>query len=293
MVGRLQSNFRSGNIAEHLGVLLLKGLAAVAEVPRQEDVGIDAFATLLRRDEDGNSYAEDAFVVQLKSQSTRQLHYSDHEVLWLTGQQQPVFIGLVSRSDSSISLYPTVVANQAILALQASSVTLLPERSPGSYSWTSGTSPHSAIAYLGDPVLRWTVSDIGDPEWARGSYAMMKRFLAAARKEYELISVGRCSRLDWQTGVAESVTSSFGLMKGGPGELKVIASKSLPYLQAVMMNAMALPEQSRNALLIPLLLLLKQYRELGLEMEMQESFDKMAIAMIAKDAQERQPSSPP
>lgn len=288
MVGRLQSDFRSGNIAEHLGVLLLKGLAAVAEVPRQEDVGIDAFATLLRRDSDGNSYAEDPFVVQLKSQSTRRIDYSGHEVTWLTGQQQPVFIGLVSRADSSIALYSTVVANQAILALHSSSVSLVLERSGGPYSWKSGADPESAIAYLGDPVLRWSVRDIGDPEWAYKSYSMMKRFLAAARKEYELLSVGRCSRLDWQTGVPDSVVSSFGLMKGGSSELKMIAAKSIPYLQSVMMNAVTLPEQNRNALLIPLLLLLKQYRELGVEMEMQDAFDKMALAMIASDMNERQ-----
>lgn len=61
MVGRLHARFRSGNIAEYLGVLLLKGIAAVPEVPRQEDVGIDAVANLLRQDPDGNSYAEDSW----------------------------------------------------------------------------------------------------------------------------------------------------------------------------------------------------------------------------------------
>jgi hypothetical protein len=58
MAGRLRSSFRSGNLAEHLGLLLLKGIAAVADVPRTEDVGLDAIASLLRRDEDGNCYAD-------------------------------------------------------------------------------------------------------------------------------------------------------------------------------------------------------------------------------------------
>ena len=69
MPGRLRTSFRSGNLAEHLGLLLLKGIAAVADVPRTEDVGLDAVATLLRRASDGNCYAEDGFVVQLKSYS--------------------------------------------------------------------------------------------------------------------------------------------------------------------------------------------------------------------------------
>lgn len=37
--------------ASRLDVLLLKGIAAVAEVHRQEDVGIDAVVTLLRLDD--------------------------------------------------------------------------------------------------------------------------------------------------------------------------------------------------------------------------------------------------
>jgi len=39
MPGRLRTSFRSGNLAEQLGLLLLRGIAAVADVPRTEDVG--------------------------------------------------------------------------------------------------------------------------------------------------------------------------------------------------------------------------------------------------------------
>ncbi len=35
MPGRLRSSFRSGNLAEHLGLLLLKGIAAVLKSPGQ------------------------------------------------------------------------------------------------------------------------------------------------------------------------------------------------------------------------------------------------------------------
>src|SRR5436305_14802175 len=88
MPGRLRTSFRSGNLAEHLGLLLLKGIAAVADVPRTEDIGLDAVATLLRRDADGNCYAEDGFVVQLKSYSETSIEYRHHELTWLLGQSQ-------------------------------------------------------------------------------------------------------------------------------------------------------------------------------------------------------------
>jgi hypothetical protein len=50
MPGRRRTNCRSGDLNEHLGLLLPKGIAAVADMARPEDVGIDAVATLLRRD---------------------------------------------------------------------------------------------------------------------------------------------------------------------------------------------------------------------------------------------------
>src|SRR5438132_14267048 len=96
MAGRLRTNFRSGNLAENLGLLLLKGIAAVADVPRTEDIGLDAVATLLRRDADGNCYAEDSFGVQLKAASETSLEYTDHGLTWFLGQSQPFFIGRVS-----------------------------------------------------------------------------------------------------------------------------------------------------------------------------------------------------
>src|SRR5213593_2535807 len=103
MPGRLRTSYRSGNLAEHLGLLLPRGIAAVAEVARTEDVGLDAVATLLRRDPDGNCYAEDGFVVQLKSYSQTSIEYRDHELSWLLGQSQPMFIGRVLLPESRIS----------------------------------------------------------------------------------------------------------------------------------------------------------------------------------------------
>src|SRR6266446_5061058 len=119
MAGRLRTTFRSGNLAEDLGLLLLKGVAAVADVPRPEDIGFDAIATLLRRDADGNSYAEDSFFVQLKAVSESTLEYRGHELTWFLGQSQPFFIGRVSLADAKLSLYPTFLINHASKALHA------------------------------------------------------------------------------------------------------------------------------------------------------------------------------
>ncbi len=59
MPGRRHKHFRSGDINQELGILLLKGVAPVASVPRPEDFGIDAIGTLLRESRATNptSYA--------------------------------------------------------------------------------------------------------------------------------------------------------------------------------------------------------------------------------------------
>ena len=75
--------------------------------------------TLLRPADDDNYYAEDTFVVQIESASVRSIKYEGHELRWLVGQSQPMFIGLVSLDESSISHYPTIHVNHAVLALHA------------------------------------------------------------------------------------------------------------------------------------------------------------------------------
>ena len=83
MAGRRHKDFRSGDLNEDLGVLLLKSIAAVATVPRPEDVGIDAVATLLREGPGDMLIAENSFYVQFKSSGDREVTYSGHEVRWL------------------------------------------------------------------------------------------------------------------------------------------------------------------------------------------------------------------
>jgi hypothetical protein len=74
--GRRLESYRVGDLNEELGILLLKSLAAVAPIPRQEDFGLDAVATLLRPDPNSRCvYAEKSFYVQFKTQSQNSISY--------------------------------------------------------------------------------------------------------------------------------------------------------------------------------------------------------------------------
>jgi len=156
---------------------LLKGIAAVAEVTRTEDIGLDAIATLLRLDNDGNLYAEDSFVVQLKADSLTSIQYQDHELEWLIGQTQPMFIGLVSLHRSQVSLYSTLFVNHAVLSLHAKKVAIRFGRSNLApvfrgqkwLPWQSEADDEATV-WLGAPVLQWTLSDLRDREWPIRAY---------------------------------------------------------------------------------------------------------------------------
>ncbi len=286
MPGRLRSSFRTGNLTEHLGLLLLKGIAAVAEVARPEDIGLDAIATLLRRDDDGNCYAEDSFVVQLKSESAKNLKYQGHELEWFVGQSQPMFIGLVSLANSQISLYPTLFVNHAVLALHARKVTVrfgasdLPPFFAGQ-KWAAwkGESDHGATVWLGEPLLRWTLSDLVDQDWAKRTYDTLKLFLAVAHREIELLSFGQCSVLEWSTNDASSIKSQSGMMKGHPDDLESLADRCAPCFHAIMLSAMSMPDDSGNSLMISLITLAAALRNIGVEIDPDNLFGKFFFAL--------------
>ena len=172
MPGRRRTSFRFGDLAEHLGLLLLKGVAAVAEVPRPEDIGFDAVASLLRRDEDGNSYAENSFFVQLKAESESTVNYGGHALKWFMGQSLPMFIGRVSLAEARISLYPTLFVNQAVQALHSEEVTIRFGTSPIPPLLTglpcspwAGRTETSVDVWLGEPLVQWKLGMITDRFW--------------------------------------------------------------------------------------------------------------------------------
>ena len=102
---RRGKNFRSGDLAEQLGLYLLQSMALVAPVPRTEDVGIDVVCTLISEYDQYSYLAEDSFYVQIKSDSIREIEYSDVEVQWLTNLKLPLFVAVVDKAEMMVSIY--------------------------------------------------------------------------------------------------------------------------------------------------------------------------------------------
>ncbi|MEX2093829.1 MAG: hypothetical protein WD971_14180 [Pirellulales bacterium] len=290
MPGRRRTSFRSGDLAEDLGIFLLKGIAAVAEVTRQEDVGLDAIATLLRRDDDGNSYAEDTFVVQLKSESEDEIEYCDHGFQWFTQQALPMFIGRVSLIRSEIALYPTIFANQAIWSLHAADIRIrfgnsdLPPmlreqlRSP----WTiSGERP---TVWLGEPLMRWTAAELVDRNWCNGAYRMLKRFIPKVQRELALLSLGQSSVIEWSTNDADSIRVKRGMMKGHPSDLQSTIDQCEPSLYALMLKGLTLPDSTGEPILHCLEGLINELRKLDVSIDV-DNLVKMLHFAVKKRAE--------
>ena len=177
MPGRRLGSYRKGDWNEELGILLLKSLAAVAPIPRQEDFGLDAVGTLLRPVQNNFVYAEDSFYIQLKSESKRSLSYKDHELDWLKNLQLPFFIGQVRRRDSSLRLLPAHVLNEFFVLRDFRNFKELIIRIHDDGSAKRLAKGESYELYLGDPLLTINIKQASDTAFIEQAYKILKDYL--------------------------------------------------------------------------------------------------------------------
>jgi len=162
-------DFRSGDLCEAMGILLLKGIAAVAEVARPEDVGIDAVGTLLRPGPDDLLVAEDSFFVQIKSSSKDHIDYDENGVCWLKELRLPFFIGSVDKKSSCMALYSTNrLAGFLISSRERATYRLHLQKTD-----TTST-PERTEIYIGPAIAKWTVSQLCDKEHIERLYRVIK-----------------------------------------------------------------------------------------------------------------------
>jgi hypothetical protein len=204
MAGRRHKCFRSGDLNEELGILLLKGVAAVATVARPEDIGIDAIATLLREADDNLLFAENSFYVQLKSAYETTVKYQGHEVRWLEGLKLPFFIGSVDKRGTSLTLYAAHRLSQALIENSWEEIELVlnPENHVafGFNAATEEVGTKTRKVDIGPPLLRWAVEDLSNPERMRQLYACLKPYLDAEQKNIDFRPVRYYQSISWKTG---------------------------------------------------------------------------------------------
>lgn len=192
MPGRRHKGFRQGDLAEDLGVALLKSIAAVASGPRPEDFGLDAVATLLRSE--GNLlYAEDSFCVQFKRASIREITYSGHEAAWLRELRLPFFVASVDRSATNLSLYSSHRLTQLLASESPESICLKLEAPPNDEKLTATS------IQIGPPVLQWSMSDAHSSAFSELAYSVLKPLIQTEQRNLLYRHAHFVEGLTWTT----------------------------------------------------------------------------------------------
>lgn len=238
VAGRLHKDFRSGNPNEELGILLLKGVAAVATVPRPEDVGIDAIATLLREDANDMLIAENSFYVQFKSAADRTVKYVAHEVHWLHGLKLPFFIGSIRKADATIDLYAAHRLSQVLIENQYDEIELVlnPENDVhfGLNPKTEDVSEKSRRVDVGPPLLRWSINDIANRGAMNQVYSCLKTYLEAEQKNIDFRGIRYYEAISWETGKQPRCNEAACLMHGlSDAALAPVLRAMSPHLLAI------------------------------------------------------------
>jgi len=178
MTGRRLRSYRIGDLNEELVILLLKSLAAVAPIPRQEDFGLDAVATLLRPDQKSSCvYAEKSFYVQFKTESRYPLSYQGHELEWLKNLQLPLFIGQVRRQDSTLRLFPAHGLNEIFVLRDFRDFKELIVKLQDQGKAKRLVNQDRCEVFLGEPLLSFNMEQASDSVFTDRAYQILRDYL--------------------------------------------------------------------------------------------------------------------
>lgn len=199
MPGFRGKNLRSGDLAEQLGLVLLQNVSLVTPVPRTEDVGIDAVATILRNYDSYNYVAEESFFIQLKSLSVSEIIYKDEQVRWLIELQLPLFIGIVDRKKSTIYIYSSYHLSDTIATNPDRKEIAIDLTNFSQYD-CSDTNENTKIP-IGPCVISWSFDTLeSNSNFIDDFYTVLKPHIVFMKQALETRRVGYVESITWHTG---------------------------------------------------------------------------------------------
>ena len=201
MPARRGKNFRSGDLAEQLGLYLLQSVALVAPVPRTEDIGIDVVCTLISEYDQYSYLAEDSFYVQIKSGSVREIEYSDVGVQWLTNLKLPLFVAVVDKAETKVSIYTCKRLYDAIaLKKDRKEIKLILAENKNENIFYLVDEEQTDI-FLGPPIVEWKLSNLMNEETKIKTlfFNVMKEHIRIIHEAMELYTIGCGTSYVWKT----------------------------------------------------------------------------------------------
>lgn len=201
MPARRGKNFRSGDLAEQLGLYLLQSVALVAPVPRTEDIGIDVVCTLISEYGQYSYLAEDSFYVQIKSGSVREIEYSDVGVQWLTNLKLSLFVAVVDKAETKVSIYTCKRLYDAIaLKKDRKEIKLILTENKNENIFDLVDEEQTDI-FLGPPIVEWKLSNLMNEETKIKTlfFNVMKEHIRIIHEAMELYTIGCGTSYVWKT----------------------------------------------------------------------------------------------
>jgi hypothetical protein len=248
MPAKRHKNFRSGDLAEQLGLLIMQNVALVAPVPRTEDVGIDSVVTLLE-DHDQYSYiATDSFFLQIKtkvkakkkSQKTTQnrkkkkfeITYKKEAVEWLYNLELPFFVAVVDKEKQSLDLFCCHRISEAYLINKKRKKLILNfENYKESEFLNSGDT-----VSVGPPILSISLSNCRSKKKKNEFIKVCKSHIKAEKLNLKLRESGVIYSLNWKKGEGVSTNEIMPLKLNGvqsSDAMRKIYDHCNPYITAL------------------------------------------------------------
>ena len=230
MAKRLWS-YRSGDLKEDLGLMLLGGIGAVAPVVREEDVGLDAIVTLFRP-EARLLFTQESFYVQLKSSNTMKITFDKEDVEWLRLIALPFFVGLVDGENSVVRLYSTNCLYE-FFRIDEQYKSIVVRFGEGC---TADGSPNDLTVYLRDPILEWSTADVFKKEFRQLAYDVISKWLEIEGDNVRLRRTGIYWHANWTTNRPPDVAfERFAFGTASPEELQ----RTLRYIEPLLARLMS------------------------------------------------------
>lgn len=273
-----------GKRAELLATYILSSIAAVTQVRREDDYGIDLLCTLVSKQRNVLR-AGRAFGVQVKSASDSLVKYGGldkngnwkgYEIDWLFNQDQPILIALADIENYQVRLYVTfqiwylryqigrnpgeilLVPDEELLAasFEPHSVQWRYKDEPLPYTCKSGTAGNgfSYRVPLGKPIVTMSV-DENDENLLREIRKILDRSLELdyMNIRYRSMDIAYYQEWkSWETNRLPEATIQWQFWNTTPdGHLENILMNIRPLLQSLMFNLVAQIESAGSSTLLP------------------------------------------
>jgi len=256
MAGKRDSNLRKGYLAEDIGINVLRNFSAVANVRVQDDIGVDAYAVLLKKD--GRKLnAGDTFGIQFKSRTIDSISYDEEETNWFKNLDVPLFFARVIAPKSLVKFYSPIRWNQ-----------LDPNRRDFSkleFSFDSKDvklEDDTALIGLSPPILTCTEVEARTNEFVKKAFKIFHEWTTFKKRNRELRKFGIYHSAKWETG--NKPEEYYKGSHADVDERKAHLKEARPILDKLMFHAIGNVPVDQD-LVDAFLKIHKWYKDVGIE----------------------------